>query len=334
METSRYWQILVLTAAGRLEHRDCPQAQQWFKARFEDEISAETLTDRICQDTLWRICQTEPDNAPIARLCLRCWLSHQIAYTCTQLVRDFGETYSFQPADLWPLVLDDDGKVPHTYQSLSLRILASYDPDRAALSTWAGRLTKNHRELNKFLLGQGLYRATPWAILNDTKIPQLPRYLPHLTQSELNIAGQLLRAYHQVYRRDRFTQKVSRGQQCSPPTDEQLQRISPSQPPNVVLSQLQDLAEQLRQSRVAIRGGIPPSQSIDANEYTDPAAPISDDMQEIQEEFAKSYRQDFLNTLGEAIKVTVEAYTDHYQKRKPPQGKVYRQALVLFHCEG
>ncbi|MFG6107281.1 hypothetical protein U2F10_33940 [Leptothoe sp. EHU-05/26/07-4] len=330
----RYWQITTLTAAGQLEHRDCPQAQQWFKARFEDEIAAEELSDRICQDTLWRICQAHPNEASMAQLCLRCWLSHQIVYICIQLARSFGATYGFQATDLWPLVLDDDGKVPATYQSFTMKILASYDPNRGALSTWASRLTKNHRELNNFLLSQGLYRATPWAILNDTKATQLPRFLPHLSPSELDIAAQLLGAYHRVYRRDRITQRTSRGQRCSAPTDEQLQRIDLSQPPNVVLSQLHDLAEQLRQSRVAARGGSLPSQSLDANEYTEPAVPVSDDFQEIQDEFAKNYRQDFLNTLGEAIKVTVTAYTVHYQKRRPPQGRVYRQALELFHCEG
>ena len=335
METpSHYWQLLVLTAAGRLEHRSYPQAQRWFKARFLDNTAAKPLSDRACQDRLWHICQTEPDTAHIARLCLRCWLSHQIVMTCTQLAHSFGESYGFKAADLWRFVLDDDGKVPATYPALTIKILASYDPKQAALSTWGTRLTKNHRELNHFLLGQGLYRATPWAILNDTKAVQLPRFLPHLSQSELDITAQLLRAYHRVYRKDRIAQGASRGQRCTAPTDAQLQRIDPRQPPNVVLSQLHDLAEQLRQSRVAARGGSLPSQSLDADKSFEPAAPVYDDTQEIQEEFATTYRQDFMNTLGEAIKVTVAAYTNHYQKRRPPQGRVYRQALELFHCEG
>lgn len=335
METPfRYWQMMVLTAAGRLEHRDFPQAQRWFKTRFEDDITAEDLSDRSCQDTLWRICQTDSEDAPIAQLCLRCWLSHQIMLTCSQLAHSFGETYSFQAADLWPLVLDDDGKVPATYPSFATKILASYNPDRAALSTWVTRLTKNHRDLNNFLLGQGLYRATPWAILNDTKTAQLPRFLPHLSQSELDIARQLLEAYHRVYRQDRIAQQTSRGQRCSTPTDEQLHRIDPSQPPNLVLSQLHDLAEQLRQSRVAARGGPPPSQSLDANNYTEPAAPTTDETEQTQNRFLQQYRRDFLNTLGKAIQITVKGYTAHYQKRKPPQGKVYRQALALFHCQG
>lgn len=333
METpSRYWQMMVLTTAGQLERQDYSQAQQWFNMCFGDDIAH--LSDRVCQDTLWHICQTDFENGSIAQLCLRCWLSHQIVYTCNQLARDFGETYGFLTEDLWSLVLDDDGKLPATYQSFAMQILASYNPDRGALSSWASRLTKNNSDINQFLLGLGLYRATPWAILNDTKLAQLPRYLPHLSQSELAIATQLLGAYHRVYRMDRISQRTSRGQRCTTPTDDQLQRISPGQLPNIVLSQLDDLAEQLRQSRVAARGGSLPSQSLDVNEYSEPAAPVADDMQKIQDDFAQAYRKDFLNTLDEAIKVTVEAYTDHYKKRKPPQGKVYRQALALFHCKG
>ena len=323
----------VLTTAGKLGRRDFPKAQQLFKSSFEDEDIAD-LTDRACQDTLWRICQMGADNALIAQLCLRCWVSHQIVYTCIELAQRFGTTYGFQAEDLWPLVLDDDGKVPTTYQSSAMVILAGYDPSKAALSTWARRLTKNHSDINQFLLGLGLYRATPWAILNDTKAAQLSRFLPHLSESEVEIAAKLLGAYHRIYRMDRIAQQASRGQRCTTPTDEQLQRIDPVQPPNVVLAQLHDLAEQLRQSRVAARGGSLPSQSIDIHDYGEPAAPTPDDTEETQSEFLKTYRQNFLDTLGEAIQVTVEGYTAHYQKRKPSQGGVYRQALELFHCQG
>ncbi|MEO0868504.1 MAG: hypothetical protein AAFY17_08655, partial [Cyanobacteria bacterium J06642_11] len=295
---SRYWQMRVLTTGGKLSHRDFPQAQQMFKSGFGDDLA--DLSDRACQKTLWHICQTDPENSPMARLCLRCWLSHQIVYICTQLARDFGETYGFQAADLWSLVLNDDGKVPATYQSLSVEILADYDPNKASLSTWASRLTKNHTEINQFLLGLGLYRATPWAILNDTKATQLARFLPHLSPSELDIAQPLLKAYHRVYRMDRIAQQTSRGQRCTTPTEEQLQRIDPRQPPNVVLTQLHDLAEQLRQSRVAARGGPPPSQSIDTNAYSEPAAPTADETEETQSAFLQQYRQNFLDTLGVA----------------------------------
>ncbi len=331
---SRYWQMIVLTAAGQLRHQNYPQAQQWFKAHFEDDIAANKISDRTCQDSLWRIYQTDPDNAPMAQLCLRCWLSHCIIYTCTQLAQSFGTSYGFQASELWPMVLNDDGALPATYQSFAMEILASYDPKRSALTTWAGRLSKTHPDLNQFLLEHGLYRVTAWAILNDTKLYQLPRFLPHLSQSELAIAERLLKAYHRVYRMDRINQQASRGQRCTTPTDEQLQRIAPSQPPNVVLSQLYDLAEKLRQSRIAARGGPPPSQSIDANEYTEPVAPIPDDMEETQSAFLVKYRQDFLDTLSEAIQATVENYTAQYQTRKLAQGRVYRQALELFHCEG
>lgn len=323
---------MVLKSSGQLSFREYPQAHQLFKQLFVKAMASQTFTERACQETLWQIWQAGAEDAAVAQLCLRCWLSHRIAIACKKLAQDFGETYGFRAAELCQIVLDDTGEMPPAHQSFAIKILARYRPERGALSAWASRLTQNNREVNDFLLSQGLYRATPWAILNDTKLDQLPRFLPHLSQSEVAIAGQLLRAYHRVYRRDRIMGGARRGQRCLPPTDEQLHRINPSQPTNETRLQLYELAEQLRQARVVRRGGPLPTQSLEGKEI-DPAAPQSDDDDE-QSNFMETYRQNFRSTLTEAIRSTVDSYTRSYQAKKVPKGEIYRQALELFHCQG
>ncbi|MEC4812105.1 MAG: hypothetical protein SAK29_02315 [Scytonema sp. PMC 1069.18] len=48
-------------------------------------------------------------------------------------------------------------------------ILQSFDCQRSNLSTWSGQKVKQHKPLNQFLLERGLYLASDWAILNDTR---------------------------------------------------------------------------------------------------------------------------------------------------------------------
>ncbi|MEA5464501.1 hypothetical protein [Leptothoe sp. PORK10 BA2] len=323
----------MLTAGGRLQHKYLSVADSFLKDHFPNLLSNSRSSYRELETALWEFMQSDSAHAEIARLCLRCWISHTIVYACKQLANAFGETYSFAANDLLPLVLDDDGDLNPEYQSVSLKILESFDPSRTALKTWSTRMVKNNPDINQFLLWQGLYRVTPWAILNDTNVAGLRRSLPYLSSSEIKQAGQLLNAYHRVYRNDRMSMQTSRSQRCATPSDKQLQRIDPSQPPNVVLSQLYDLAEQLRQARIVARNG-PIKTAVDIAEHPELPTPMSDESEKIQSVFLAKYRQDFIDTLTEAIQVTIENYTTRYQKRKSPQGDLYHQALKLFHCEG
>ncbi|MBE9066862.1 hypothetical protein IQ260_09370 [Leptolyngbya cf. ectocarpi LEGE 11479] len=339
-DTSRYWEMMVLTAAGRLQRQTFPTAQQWFQQWFQPQffpdLDAAPLPERDYQQRLWELTQPPDNNASIAQLCLRCWLSHQIEAACYQLARQFGETYSFTAQDLWPLTLDDDGQLSPTYASLAIQILTKYNPSQSALGTWASRLTKSHPPLNRFFMELGLYRISPWAILNDTRIAQLPKALPHLSPSELATAGQLLGAYHRVYRHDRLKQGQGRARRCADPTEEQLRQIIPHEAPNLVFSQLHELADQLRQYRIAVRRRTPLTQSLDSTEsgIANLSVPASNDTEQAQDKFLQQYRTHFVATLDQAIEHSVHTYSSQYQKRKPPQDSVYRQALTLFHCQG
>ncbi|MEM9215345.1 MAG: hypothetical protein AAGD25_13480 [Cyanobacteria bacterium P01_F01_bin.150] len=346
VDISSYWTMKILQADGRLRRKHFPDVQRWFSDRFADLLNTEMLSEADCQRSLWTLWQTDPEIEKQAELSLRCRLSHLITLICHQLARQFGTRYGFSVADLQPLVLDDDGTVKASaYPFRSLTILNRYQPEKGSLGSWTTRLIKNDPEINRFLMEQGLYLITPWAILNDTKVEQLSRFLPHLSQGELEAAGQLLHAYHRVYRRDRFKQRQqntagSSRQRCENPTDEQLKRINPQASLNIVFQQLYDLADQLREARIARRTKtIPPSQRVKADDIHNQIENLSmepDDGadENSTEHFLTRYRQQFRATLDQSIAHVVQQHMDRHQKRNPLKGKLYLEALGLFHGQG
>lgn len=334
--TDRYWEMAVLG-----NNKQCPKpialARSWYQRRSEAEPLLTHEDDRKIQDYLYQVWRNEAEEAHLALLCLRCWVSHQIVGACTQLAEQFGQNYGFTVNDLCGLVLDDDGRPTLIYEPLSMKILKTYDPQQSALSTWANRITKSHPEINKFCLEHGLYRISDWALLNDTQPSGLGNILPMLSQAELDRTIDLLTSYHRVYRRDRMIQRQQnkkRASRCQEPTPAQLTEMMPDMAPEVVLSQLSDLARQLRAHRIAVRRGMPFTSPLDDivenQQYTHH---VEDDSYE-QDDFIQRYRSLFLACLDEAIESVAQSYVNAYQKRKPPQGSLFLSALRLFHCEG
>ncbi len=334
--------MVTLTSAGQRKIREAPLAKRWCQT-LDSSWELADDSDRTVQTHLWQLWQTDGEDALLALLCLRCWLSHQIAAACTQLASQFGKHYGFAAADLWPLVLDDDGRLSLTYQPLSLTILKRYDPAQAALSTWASRMTKAHPEINRFCLERGLYRISDWALLNDTSVGRLARALPGLGETELAQKARLLTAYHQVYRRDRIAQRQQSGRasRCLEPTDAQLLEISPNSPPNRVLQQLCELADLLREHRIAVRRGMPLTRSLDATVEDRSSVQIASEPRSsseaegvAQDQFVQRYRSHFLGSLDEAIASVTLSYVTGYEKRQPSKGQLFLSALDLFHCGG
>lgn len=120
-----------------------------------------------------------------------------------------------------------------------------------------------------------MYFVSDWAILNDAKSQQLQRVLEefyHFSESEIHRACILLESYHAVYRRDWLEQRrnsIASGQArikepCQPPTAKQLheiaQRVNAKTTLRLqtedVVTQLQDLAQRLRQYSLSIRVGL------------------------------------------------------------------------------
>ena len=350
--TSRYWQMVTLTSAGQRKIKVMPLAKRWCQTHLEsnwitDSDSTDSRranSDRDLQTYLWQRWQASDEESALALLCLRCWLSHQITATCSQLASQFGRHYGFTTAELLPLVLDDEGHIAPTYQPLSMNILERYDPAQAALNTWASRITKAHPEINRFCLEHGLYRISDWALLNDTSVGRLARALPGLSAADCKRKAALLTAYHQVYRRDRIIQRQQSGRasRCPEPTDAQLLEISPGSPPSIVLQQLCELADQLREHRIAVRRGMPITRSLDATVDNQPYLQLASPSQTnseaessaAQDKFVERYRNHFLGSLDKAITAVAQSYAAGYEKRQPLKGRLFLSALDLFHCDG
>ena len=343
--------MMTLTSAGNRQIRDIASVRNQCQTHWPKNLGAIAsdyskilgLSDRHLQTYLWDRWRADEADATLALLALRCWLSHQIAATCNQLAAQFGQAYGFTAAELWPLVLDDSDRLNSTYEPLSIKILKRYDPTQSALSTWVGRMTKGHPEINRFCLERGLYRISDWAILNDTPVERLARVLPQLSAAVLAEKTALLLAYHQVYRRDRIQQRerldarLGRASRCETPTDEQLRRIQPAFPTNVVLSQLHELAGQLREHRIAARRKMPPTQSLSVHANDTGYRQVASGegrVDSAEDDFLLRYRDHFSSSLDNAIEAIALGYVKTYRRRKPPKDRLFLAALDLFHCQG
>lgn len=333
---SRYWQLVRLTSSGQCQVQVIPQVKAW----FQDAIAAAPDTD--WSQMIFLAWAAGGPEADLAQLSLRCFISYHIQQVCLGLAQRFGRDYGFAATDLFYLVLDDDGRKADTPPPFSLEILSTYDPAKAALSTWASRRTSHHPALNQALLEKGLYRASDWAILNDTQPAQLQRILRqyHLcSEYEVAQAASLLERYQQVYQRARIAQRLSgqRGR-CQTPTADQLRAINPDLSPKDVLAQLRHLAGQLRQYRVHVRGGPAPAYQSDTLDWetvaTTQASPLPDPGDDDQDEFLQAYRQAMAKELAGAMAAVIQANVDRLRGRKPPQDRAYVQGLHLFHCQG
>lgn len=328
MTIVRYWQLLRITGSGEYRSHRLPQVQAWLQRAFSALLSRDDATQ--LQKTLLDRWRSKTTQADLALLSLRCFVSHQIGDACDRLTQKFGQTYGFTTADLLAVVLDDDGRSPSDYRPFTQQILESYDPAKAALSTWSSRLTCNHPELTQRLLEKGLYRVSPWAILNDTSLEQVAKILRtfHLcSEYEVGEAVDLLERYQRVYCRDRLRQRQAGGsRRCQPPTPDQLQEMK------ATLEQLKQLAERLRQYRIHVRGGasgLYQPAMADWDQIPD-ATPVPDE----QEEFLAMFRQAVQAGLAAAIAQVVAANIHRLSQKKTPQAEDYVRGLHRFYCRG
>lgn len=331
----RYWCLVRLDSSGRCRTQTLTQLRTWFTRTFSGRLNGPEGSDQPLLTALVEIHRADSADAELAQLSLRCYISHQIRQVCLQLAHQFGEHYGFTAADLFPLVLDDDGQRSPQYRPFSLDILGTYDPTKAQLNTWTARLVKNHPELDRALLERGLYRASDWAILNDTRLEQLQRILRHYhlcSEAEIALASQLLQQYHQVYLKDRIAQyRTGRRGTCQSPSPEQLKRIDPQRSATDVLMELKKLAAQLRQYRIHARGGnlTPYSGDFPLEERANP--PADDDEQTA---FLETYQQVLRECLYAVLTQVVRANVLRLQTQTPPKDRAYVKGLQLFHCEG
>ncbi|MGF1518953.1 MAG: hypothetical protein ACFCVB_14295 [Nodosilinea sp.] len=330
MTIFRYWQLIRITSSGDYQAHLLTQVQEWIQQSFADSVDRADTQMTDFQKALLDRWHSKAAQADLALLSLRCFVSHQIRDACDRLTQKFGQTYSFTTAELLAVVLDDDGRSPSTYRPFTQQILESYDPAKAALSTWSNRLTCNHPELNQLLLEKGLYRVSPWAILNDTSLEQVEKILRtfHLcSEYEVKAAIALLERYQRVYCRDRLRQRQAGGpRRCQPPTPEQLQEM------NTTIEQLKKLADQLRQYRIHVRGGSggPYRPEVPDWEQVADSTPVPDE----QEEFLEAFRQAVQQGLAGAIAQVIAANIHRLSQKKTPQDDVYVKGLNRYYCLG
>ncbi len=359
---SRYWKLIKLGITGKRQIQEISLVKAFFYQRFPELKNQIKVSDRAIQNRLLPICQdrsnTSSDYATrslsdrlMAECCLRCFISHQIEQVCIQLELRFGSEHGFTRYDLFVFVLDDtlpelnnprqDNKSSQkTYQPMTSKILQTFNPQKAGLSTWTNQLVKHQKELNAFLLEHGVYLVSDWAILNDTEPQQLRRILGefhNLTEVEIKQATVVLESYHQIYRQERLKQRQAgvKGK-CPPPSVEQLEniascleqeiklRLSPEQ----TLSRIQTLASLLRQYRIHARGGSLPTQSSVIEPKYQPQ-PADDD-----EPFLSFYRQQFIRCLDRGLNTVIQARLNYLRHKDVGKAKQFLIALELFYCQG
>jgi hypothetical protein len=331
-KSERYWNLIRLGEGGDRRTELLPQVKLWFESNLGDGLDDGEIQRRLLASA----------EKP-AQLALRCFVSHQIEQVCQQLAMQFGTSHGFGRRELLAYVLDDDGRDRTSYQPLSVKILESFDPARASLSTWSMRLVKHHRELNQFLVECGVYLLSDWAILNDTNGPKLRRILTEYqptARTEIERAIALLEAYHEVYRGDRLLARQSgvRGS-CPAPTPEQLERMAAilGVSSQGLLNQLRRLADGLRQYRLATRGGQFKTVSLDAKNEDEQslgdrlAAPVASEEESSVGSFLSAYRSQFGQSLASGFEQVVGARRG---KLKPPKDGHFLVGMKLFHCQG
>ena len=349
-QVSRYWTWIRIDEKQGCKSLEILIAKSFFLAQFS-QISDQKVQSQLF--TWFQEAEPQRNNQPTeAEVCLRCFISGLIKQVCIRLEVDFGRNHGFTHRDLFPFVLDDVEinfslkKLKDSYIPQAAKILSTFDPSRSNLATWTNRITKQERSLNLFLLEQGVYLLSDWAILNDTNPKQLERIYENfhqLSSQEIKQAQALLVSYHQVYRRDRW-EKRKRGERgkCTLPTPEQLQEITKlfylqtkvllSQ--EFILKELQKLADLLREYRIHVRRGSLPTKPLDDNNSNLVARLAQEDnLPKEEEEFLVFYQEQLVKCLDQAIAEVIGDRKQKLRKKDVATAKKYLQALSLFHCQ-
>ncbi|MGJ3251907.1 MAG: hypothetical protein ACFE0J_12355 [Elainellaceae cyanobacterium] len=365
-EPSKYWTFVRLTAAGKPQVIEVEPAKGFFRREFPHLVGQTDIAHNMIQLRLHQLYDTTPirgdemSESWLAECCLRCFISNRIEQVCSQIQKQFGKQHGFTQYDLLPYVLNDgdltttgrrrssNSQNSSDHPSLATEILQTFTPKRGNLGSWVTRLVRHHKGLNNVLLEHGVYLLSDWAILNDTRIPQLERILTEfcpLPRHEVFQASVLLESYHAIYRRDRMKHRQA-NRRCLPPSNEQLCRMkqwmqnefSMERSPDQIVAGLQDLAQHLRDYRIFVRSNYLPVQSMDDPDHQTAIESIqmtdeNDEEDEINE-FLHFYRQQFDEGLNQAIAKVIQQRIEFLKRKRNPKHHVYLTGLQLFHCQG
>ena len=168
-----------------------------------DKPGGHALRDREIIDRLWRLYRSESPE-PLAEVCLRCVISHYIKIQCHDLAQQYGDKHNFTVEDLLPLVLDStDSSLNHgNNNSLTVRVLETFNLEKSSLSAWIKIVVRSDKELKRFLLQHGIEQVTDWLLLKQYNTRQLQRILSefhHYSSTKIQQLSRLLESYQTVY---------------------------------------------------------------------------------------------------------------------------------------
>jgi len=374
---SRYWKMLLIDAAsdgcGYREQFLTP-AREFFQERFSQLADLTELSAQQNQDIQASLlaCFLSEDSTIDARsqagFCLRCYVSYSIRGACFSLASQFGVGNYFIERDFLSFVLNDDGttkiildgdrqtqlslhengSTPKShYRFFTVEVLQNFNLNsgsQSSLSSWAYYQTRQNPEIKKFLLEQGIFLRSDWAILNRAS-PKQAELL------EIPNAQALVEVFHAVYRRDRRQQRSNRARGCPKPTNAQLREmLSLLQERDIIINSPRGLMEKLRKIATLLRereiwrsSGSPPTEPPEvldpstgksfSREFLDPSSinPIEQMERQKLQEFCE---QQLIVCLEQSIE---EAICDRItivkrSRRYGPLAPKVKPGLLLLYC--
>lgn len=286
----------LLDLARKLFAEEFPELSNQTSLSFKDH--------QFVQVSLWKMFHNQKLDAKQrakAGLCLRCYVSHAIVKGCEILANRAGDKISLEY--LLPYVLNDDGNtfvvvnsdgnsksktqlivkdsgeiqpIPKDGNFVSVEVLNSYNPNLSDskksenLDNWCIRRIQQNKDLQTLLLEYGVWIPSDWSLL-CREVPQKLYENNYLKDGDCDF----IEVFHAVYRRDR--RKSRQRGRCSQPTDAQLEEmLSLLKGKNIILrsgaeliQKLQQIAEILQEDNYSTKTGKPPTNSIDAVNYSE-----------------------------------------------------------------
>jgi hypothetical protein len=320
-EPSRYWNVEFFRTGQIRKSEGSPEARRFFQEHFPEFVGQSKVPDRKIQRRLinW-VKSGEEAEQQMAEFCLRCYTVNAIEWHCLRFVNKFNQ-------------VDFDALINRVlHNEFIAEVVASFDPEKSALSTWTNQKIFSNKEVKRFLrFDYEIIMERDWFILCDTSVAKLKRLLEaERTAYEARRGSELLQVFKEVYcgqlraEREKLKQKNQKSRRPYPdPTQEQLiqmaLRLSPNSPPGSedVLNQLKELAKVLRIHRAQ------------------PPVPRSarSDQQQPEEDLLADYRSP---CVAKAVNEVIEARLHNLNQGKKGQKKVeqYLNALGLFYCQG
>jgi len=211
--------------------------------------------------SLWQVSTGQDD--PGALLCLRCRVSQASYQKLQALHRQFGQRHQLDLIDMAATVLDDQGQ-PLPWQGavegskrpepFTMRVLRSFQPERASLATWSRVMLQSHPELVQLLRWHGLLMIRDWALLAHASPSRMERAWHLYGRSALPIAR--VRSLHRLFR-EQYAATAGTESGHWHPDVTFLRRLDPGTPPASLEASLLAMARALRLERLQTPPEVP-----------------------------------------------------------------------------